>query len=135
MEENLVFISYSSKNKTVADAVCHILEENGIPCWIAPRNVVPGEGFGGNIVKAIRQCSLMILIYSADSNRSSHVANEVDRAFSANKTIIPFAMDDTPMNDDFDYYLSRKHWLVAYPDYREKLQPLLLWRVMHRPGP
>lgn len=125
MEENLVFISYSSKNKTVADAVCHILEENGIPCWIAPRNVVPGEGFGGNIVKAIRQCSLMILIYSADSNRSSHVANEVDRAFSANKTIIPFAMDDTPMNDDFDYYLSRKHWLVAYPDYREKLQPLV----------
>lgn len=125
MKENLVFISYSSKNKTVADAVCHILEENGIPCWIAPRNVVPGEGFGGNIVKAIRHCSLMVLIYSADSNRSEHVANEVDRAFSANKTIIPFAMDDTPMNDDFDYYLSRKHWLIAYPDYKEKLQPLV----------
>ena len=29
------------------------------------------------------------------------------------------------MNDDFDYYLSRKHWLVAYPDYKKMLMPLV----------
>lgn len=125
MEHKYVFISYSSANKAVADAACHILEECGIPCWIAPRNIIPGNTWAGNIVQAIRECSLMVLIYSADSNSSSQVANEVDKAFSHSKTIIPFMVDSTPMNDDFDYYLSRKHWLVAYPDYKEMLMPLV----------
>lgn len=116
MENKYVFISYSSANKGIADATCHILEECGIPCWIAPRNIIPGKTWAGNIVQAIRDCSLMVLIYSEDSNSSSQVANEVDKAFSHGKIIIPFMVDSTPMNDDFDYYLSRKHWLVAYPD-------------------
>lgn len=37
-----VFISYSSKDKSVADAVCHVLEENKIACWISPRDVIAG---------------------------------------------------------------------------------------------
>ena len=40
MENKYVFISYSSANKGIADATCHILEECGIPCWIAPRNII-----------------------------------------------------------------------------------------------
>jgi len=32
-----VFISYSSKDKTIADAVCARLEMRGIRCWIARR--------------------------------------------------------------------------------------------------
>lgn len=125
MEHKYVFISYSSANKAIADATCHMLEECGIPCWIAPRNIIPGKTWAGNIVQAIRDCSLMVLIYSEESNSSSQVANEVDKAFSHGKTIIPFMVDSTPMNDDFDYYLSRKHWLVAYPDYKEMLMPLV----------
>lgn len=125
MEHKYVFISYSSANKVVADAACHILEECGIPCWIAPRNIIPGKTWAGNIVQAIRDSSLMVLIYSEDSNSSSQVANEVDKAFSHGKIIIPFMVDSTPMNDDFDYYLSRKHWLVAYPNYKEMLMPLV----------
>lgn len=125
MENKYVFISYSSANKGIADATCHILEECGIPCWIAPRNIIPGKTWAGNIVQAIRDCSLMVLIYSEDSNSSSQVANEVDKAFSHGKIIIPFMVDSTPMNDDFDYYLSRKHWLVAYPDYKKMLMPLV----------
>lgn len=139
MDNKYVFISYSSVNKAIADATCHILEECGIPCWIAPRNIVPGKTWAGNIVQAIRDCAIMVLIYSEDSNNSSQVANEVDRAFNNRKIIIPFMVDETPMNDDFDYYLSRKHWLVAYPDYKEKLMPLVeavalnLGVEVHRP--
>jgi hypothetical protein len=32
-----VFISYSTKDKPIADAVCGTLERNGVRCWIAPR--------------------------------------------------------------------------------------------------
>ncbi len=125
MERKYVFISYSSQNQAIANAICHIMEEYGIPCWIAPRDILPGKTWAGNIVQAIRDCALVVLVYSKDSNISEQVANEIDKAFNFGRTIIPFIVDSTPMNDDFDYYLSRKHWLVAYPDYQEKLMPLV----------
>jgi hypothetical protein len=37
-----VFISHSSLDKATADQVCTFLEDQGIVCWIAPRNVPPG---------------------------------------------------------------------------------------------
>lgn len=125
MVHKYVFISHSSTDKAIADATCHILEEYGIPCWISSRNIVPGKTWAGNIVQAIRNCNLMVLIYTKYANNSSQVANEVNKAFSYGKIIIPFIVDSTPMNDDFDYYLSRKHWLIAFPNYREMLLPLV----------
>jgi hypothetical protein len=44
-----VFISYASKDKVIADAVCTRLEAAGIRCWVAPRetemfrNTAPGK--------------------------------------------------------------------------------------------
>ena len=37
-----IFISYSSKQKSIADGVCHYLEENGFKCWMAPRDIPVG---------------------------------------------------------------------------------------------
>ena len=121
-----IFISYSSEDKPVADAVCHALEENCITCWIAPRDVMPGITYARQIIQAIDHCQAMILIFSANSNLSPHVENEVDRAFNAGKPIISFIIDNAPMSDELNYYLGRKHWLIAYPDYREKTRELLV---------
>ena len=46
-----VFISYSTKNKNVADAVVANFEQHGIKCWYAPRDILPGEEW----VSAIRE--------------------------------------------------------------------------------
>ena len=40
-----ILISYSSKDKAIADAVCHQLESNGIRVWIAPRDILGGESY------------------------------------------------------------------------------------------
>ena len=45
-----VFISYSSVDRTAADTVCSILEQNGIGCWIAPRDITPGLDFAEAII-------------------------------------------------------------------------------------
>ena len=119
-----VFISYSSSDKAIADAICHRLEEDGITCWIAPRDVIPGPSFEGQIVRAIKGCTVMVLIISPRSNSSEHVGNEIAQAFKAKKIIIPFVVEQTDINENLDYYLSSKHWLVAYPDYREKTTDL-----------
>lgn len=41
-----VFISYSMKDKVVGDAVCATLEAKRIRCWIAPRDILPGQEWG-----------------------------------------------------------------------------------------
>ena len=38
-----VFLSYSSQDKTWADAACAVLERQRIRCWIAPRDITPGD--------------------------------------------------------------------------------------------
>jgi hypothetical protein len=41
-----VFISHSSKDSVVADAICRQLESSDIPCWMAPRNIEYGYALG-----------------------------------------------------------------------------------------
>src|SRR5437764_13240688 len=48
-----VFISYSSTEKAMADAMCATLEANKLRCWIAPRDIIPGKSWGGSIVGAL----------------------------------------------------------------------------------
>ncbi|PYS70477.1 MAG: hypothetical protein DMF73_12795 [Acidobacteria bacterium] len=62
-----VFISHSSQDKPVADAVCAALERASIRCWIAPRDVQPGRSFAGEITRAIQHSQVMVLIFSASS--------------------------------------------------------------------
>ena len=48
-----VFVSYSIKDRLLADALCHKLEEDNIRCWIAPRDISPGGSWAGEIADAI----------------------------------------------------------------------------------
>lgn len=125
MKNKHIFISYSSTNASVAETICHELEENGIACWIAPRDISSGKTWAGNIKQAIKECNIIILVYSVDSNCSEQVAYEINYAFNCNKIIIPFMMDNTPMNNEFNYYLTHVQQLVAYPDYKIKLSKLV----------
>lgn len=57
-----VFISYSSKLSDDAWKVCNYLENRGISCWIAPRNIDPGSSYATQIVNAIRQSVALVLV-------------------------------------------------------------------------
>ena len=85
-----VFISYSTKDKAIADVVCNTLENNGIHCWIAPRNIQPGKPYAREIINGIASSKALLLIYTSNSNSAEHVINEVDAAFNAKKTIYRF---------------------------------------------
>ncbi len=115
-----VFISYSSIDKSAADTVCAILEQNGIPCWMAPRNITPGVPFAEAIIKAIKESKAFILIYSQNSNNSLQVIKEVDRAVHHGLAIITLRLEDVPMSDQLEYYLSDVHWLDALTPPLEK---------------
>ena len=108
-----VFISYSSHDKMVADAICSKLENNKIRCWIAPRDIVPGDTFGKSIIEAMNGCNIVIIVFSSHSNSSNHVLNEIERAVSKGKIIIPFRIENITPSDDMELFLGRRHWLDA----------------------
>lgn len=101
-----VFISHSTKNKAVADAVCATLEKAAIGCWIAPRDVQFSRPFPGEITRAIKESKAIVLIFSADSNNSPQILRELQLAADARLHIIQFRIEDVAPNDDLQFYLS-----------------------------
>lgn len=108
-----VFISHSAQDKAVADAVCAAFEEDGIRCWVAPRDVRPGRSFPGEITRAIQHSKVMVLIFSRHSNSSEQVLREVQLAVDSHLPIVRFRTEDVTLSDDLRYYLSTPHWLDA----------------------
>jgi len=120
-----VFISHSSQDKPIADAVCAALENTAIRCWIAPRDLQPGRSFAGEITRAIQRSKVMVLIFSAHSNASEQVLREVQLAANSHLHIVQFRIADVNPNDDLEYYLSAPHWLDALtPPLEDNLQRL-----------
>jgi TIR domain-containing protein/F5/8 type C domain-containing protein len=132
------FISHSSKDKAIGETVCNFLERNGIPCWIAPRNVMPGKNYGVAIVDAIDECGVFILILSAESNKSGQVVREVERAASGDAVIIPVRVEAVQPSRDLEFYVSSSHWLDATEKPLEKHLDALVdairkWQSKHEP--
>jgi hypothetical protein len=110
-----VFVSYSSIDKPVADAACTALEQRGIRCWIAPRDILPGLDWGAAIVDAISESRIMVLVFSSNANRSPQIKREVERAVSKGVTIVPLRIEDVPLGKTLEYFISTAHWFDAFP--------------------
>jgi hypothetical protein len=108
-----VFISYSNKDKVVADAVCAKLEEKGIRCWIAPRDIIPGLEWSESIINALSECRIAVVVFSSSSDASQQVRREAERAVSKGVIILPFRIEDIYPSGAMEYYLSTSHWLDA----------------------
>ena len=120
-----IFISYSSTDKVAANAICHVLEQNKVRCWIAPRDIPAGAEYGDLIVDAIKHAKVVVIIFSETSSTSSWVKGELNIAFEEQKTLIPFRLDPTPLKGQNRLILANKHWIDAYPDYETKFTDLV----------
>lgn len=124
-----VFVSHSSQDRASATAVCRYLEAQGLRCWIAPRDIVPGESWGESIVRALDACSTMVLVLTTRANDSRHVVREVERADSKGARIISLRLDAVALNPTLEYFLSAQHWLDASTGPIETHLPALMAAV------
>ncbi|MBT7611393.1 MAG: toll/interleukin-1 receptor domain-containing protein [Bacteriovoracaceae bacterium] len=126
MSEHIVFISYSSKDVVVAKQILEYLEKNGIQCWMAPRNIIPGKHYASSILDAIKSSKAFFLLFSPYSNISEQCLKEVDRAVNAKLPIIPFRIEDHPPTEAMEYYLCNTHWMDAFSKETGDYFPQLL---------
>jgi hypothetical protein len=88
-----VFISHSSEDSSGAEGVCVALEAAGIHCWIAPRDVLAGRPYSGQITEAIRRTEILLVVLSQASNRSKQVLREVERAAHFKVALLAFKIE------------------------------------------
>ncbi|HET6251513.1 MAG TPA: TIR domain-containing protein [Tepidisphaeraceae bacterium] len=108
-----VFISYSSKDKPVAEAITAALESNGLTCWIAPRNIKPAEDFGEAIIAAISACRVMVVVFSANSNTNEQVQRELELAVNREVHITAVRITDAEPSSAMEHFVTAEHWLDA----------------------
>jgi hypothetical protein len=121
-----VFISHSSKDKAVANAICTALEAAGIKCWIAPRNINPGQEWPEAIVKAVTSSRAMVLVFSKNANHSRDVAKETLMAMNTGIDLIPIKIEESEPTGTMQYYLAGSKWInAAEQPVEEKTEELL----------
>ena len=108
-----VFISYAHQDKPIAYAACAIVEKTGIRCWIAPRDIAPGEEYAAALSEALESCKAFVLIFSGRANESPHIKREVERAVSRGVPLIPVRIEDIEPNAALKFFVSSVHWLDA----------------------
>src|SRR6266566_1560312 len=115
-----VFVSYSSKDKPTADAVCAMLESKGLRCWLAPRDILPGSDWGESIIEALKGARVMVLVFSSNANASPQIKREVERAVNKGIPVLPLRIENVDPTAALEYFISMPHWLDAFTPPMER---------------
>ncbi len=110
-----VFISYASSDFARAAALCDALEAQGVPCWIAPRDIerelLP---YTEAITKALGRVRAVVVVLSAMANQSVHIPRELDLALQRRLPIVPVRIEAVAPAGQLDYLLRTCQWLNAF---------------------
>jgi TPR repeat protein len=120
-----VFISFATKDGSFATTICDALEHRGIGCWIATRDIDPGENFQSAIFHAIRSAKVMVLVFSGNSQNSDEVKKEVVLAGQCRLVVIPVRVEDVKPDEAFAYELATRQWVDMFDDWERSIQRLV----------
>jgi hypothetical protein len=131
-----IFVSYASQDRDAAFRIVAFLEQNGIRCWVAPRDVPPGMEYGEAIIQGIAQSRALVLILSDQSNESQFVRKEVERAVSKTKPVLPVRIREVKPSGSLEFFISSSQWVDAWKSPMEQhLLPLVAAiKAMGTPG-
>ncbi|HKC74565.1 MAG TPA: toll/interleukin-1 receptor domain-containing protein, partial [Chloroflexota bacterium] len=86
---NCVFISHVEEDADTAQELAVGLEEAGYIAWFYERDTLPGPPYLTQILQAIAQSAVVIVLVSSDALGSWQVDREIFQAFETGKPMIP----------------------------------------------
>jgi len=89
-----VVISHSEEDKNIALDLANKLQKENLEIWIAYTRIKPGHNFIYEIVKALKGCDTLILLWSKSAAKSFFVRYEWTSVFASGKCIIPCIIDN-----------------------------------------
>src|ERR1700739_3156342 len=100
---NEIFVSHAFEDKAAAQAVCAVLTAQGINC----RTISVGTELDDSSAGAIKSSRAMILIFTANSNRSAQIRYDVEQAANFRIPVIPLRIENAAPTGSLDYFISR----------------------------
>lgn len=111
-----IFISHSSAEADVASALCGMIEQNGMTCFLAPRDIRSGYEYAEEIANGIDRADAVLLLLSEAANRSPHVLREVERAVTKSVPILVYRLEKVTLTKSMEYFLMTHQWMAAGQD-------------------
>lgn len=129
MKNRKIFISYSDFDKEKAEALCEILEMSGFKCWIFFRDTIPGKSFIENILDAITNSDLIVVLFSEKAHSEKRMLQEVELGFDTEKPIIPIRIEIAELKGVMKFVLSTLEWIEAFEKPFEEYFPQIISAV------
>jgi len=111
LKPKAAFLSHSSKDEKLASELCASLEARGFPCWIAPRDIGPGQSYAAGILQGLADSQALVLLASESALGSVQVLSEVEQAHKRVKPIYTVLIPPAKVRGEMDFYISRLHWM------------------------
>ncbi len=121
-----IFISYASADQDTADRLVREIERRNVPCWIASRNIRPGEDYQRAIVSALESCSAVLLLFSENASQSTEIPRELGLAGKYRKTVIPARLQDIVPSGSLAYQLTTAQFIDLFVNFEAKVDELCL---------
>lgn len=88
------FISYSRANKEFASKLAKELRSAGYPIWFDLFDIPTGARWDDEVEKALRECSVFMIILTSTSVASENVKDEIGYAIDHGKRILPVLLEN-----------------------------------------
>lgn len=115
-----VVISYSRRNREIADRFAVLLRERGLAVWY-DRMIKTGSDWRDEIARSIAGARSLVVLFSEESNESDELKKELAIADRRGLLIIPVRIENIEPLGLFEYELARRQWFDAYDDWRSQL--------------
>lgn len=119
-----IFVSYSSVDLDIVQAVVEAIEAVGPRCWVAFRDLPPGvPSWAEPIVTAIAGSRMLVVLLSRHSMTSIEVLREVTIANDEKLPLFAINLDSTQLAPGLRYFFSAGQRLdVSQHDLHEKVR-------------
>ena len=121
-----IFVCHASPDAGAAQRVAAALERAGIECWIAPRDIAPGENYTQAILDALAAAPAVVLVFSETTNESPHVQRELETAVGSGTRIIPVRLQTVEPSPALRYFIGTSQWLEVSGVDQAAWEPLLV---------
>lgn len=120
-----IFASYSHRDSNNVNWVLQRIADAGHNIWVDIIGIQAGENWREEIVAAIDKADAVIVFVSPNSIYSDNVRKELDLAETANKTILPVIIEQTPIPPQVKWQLAGLQSIDLTTDLEYGLSVLL----------
>jgi hypothetical protein len=103
---NAVFVSYARANQGDVLPVIEGATQSGRKFWLDQQGIDAGEGWAGEIVRAIRGATGVVVMCSKAAFESDHVKREIYLADRYHKKLVPVFIEQAEPPEDFEYFFA-----------------------------